>query len=268
MVLLTFRCVQNRADKFVVGRAGRAYVDLDGISVLPTFEAGARSQQRANFDWLIEKSRGQRLLSGLARLIWQIGEQLVQKLGTKKDALLEYVLNHRDLWEDVRLAAAVPEEDEEQVEDNLEEQIGNLDVALVSLIEPLDTDVGTLATVLDEVLKDSLWKRTLARQEESTSDLIHGLLRSRAEWLWRTSTKEQRQACFSSGLGRKPGLFLQEQLDALVDVLCEFQKTVALDDGDAAANAAVAFAEKVMGEPFFAVRKLPKEWERVLSGWI
>jgi hypothetical protein len=252
----------------VIGRAGRAYVDLDGISLLPTFEVGARSQQHANFNWLIEKSRGQRLLSGLARLVWQIGEQLTQKLGTKRDALLEYVLNHGDLWEDGRLAAAPPEDDEEQVEDSLEEQIANLDVALFSLIEPLDTDVGKLATVLDEVLKDSLWKRTLARQEKSTSDLVRGLLRSRAEWLWGNTTKDERQACFYSGLGRKPGLFLQEQLDALVDVLCEFQDAVARDDGGAAVNAAVAFAKKVMAEAFFAVRKLPTKWEEVLSGWI
>jgi DEAD/DEAH box helicase len=252
----------------VVGRAGRAFVDLDGISVLPTFEAGARSQQHTHFKLLIKKSRGQRLLSGLARLVWEIGQQLGQKLGIKSDALLEYVLNHGDLWEDVRLAAAANEDDEEQGEDSLEEQIANLDVALFSLIEPLETDVGNLATILDEVLKDSLWKRTLAHVEEPTRDLVRQILHSRAGWLWSKSTREQRQACFNSGLGRKPGLFLQEQLDALVDMLCDFQAAVAADNGDAAANAAVAFAGKVMAEPFFAVRKLPTEWEKVLSGWI
>lgn len=118
------------------------------------------------------------------------------------------------------------------------------------------------------VLKDSLRKRTLAHEQEPTRELIRGLLHSRADWLWRTRTKEQRQAFLLSGLGRKPGLFLQEQLDTLVDVLCQFQNAVALDDGDAAASAALAFAEKVMAEPFFAVRKLPTEWEIVLSGWI
>ena len=94
-----------------------------------------------------------------------------------------------------------------QGEDRLEEQIANLDVALFSLIEPLDADVSQIAGVLDEVLKDSLWKRTLAREEEPTRQLERELLRSRAEWLWRSTSADQRQACFYSGLGRKPVFF-------------------------------------------------------------
>lgn len=252
----------------VVGRSGRAYVDLDGISVLPTFDATTRSQQHAIFEKLIMDSKGQRLWSGLARLIWFIGHRLAQKLGTTGDKLLEYVLNQRDLWDDTRLAAVEQAEDEDEGEDRLEEQIANLDVALFSLIEPLDTDISGVAVVLDEVLRDSLWKRTLARQEEPTRELERELLRSRAEWLWRSSTAEQRRACFYSGLGRKPGLFLYEQLDALVNVLCEFQNAVAVDDGDAVGATAVALYELVMKEPFFAVRRLPTEWQKVLSAWV
>ena len=94
----------------------------------------------------------------------------MQKLGTKKDALLEYVLNHGDLWEDVRLAAAAEEDDEEQVEDSLEEQVANLDVALFSLIEPLDTDVAQLATVLDEVLTICCGGRRRHRRRRSIRD--------------------------------------------------------------------------------------------------
>ena len=89
----------------VVGRAGRAYVDLDGIAVLPTFDAQSRSQQHEIFASLVEESRGQRLSSGLAQLIWQIGKKLADKLGVPKGELLEYVLNQHDLWADSRLAA-------------------------------------------------------------------------------------------------------------------------------------------------------------------
>jgi hypothetical protein len=252
----------------VVGRAGRAYVDLDGISVLPTFGPGMRSQQHANFNSLIKKSRGQRLVSGLACLVWQIGQQLAQKLDVNKENLLEYVLNQRDLWEDARLAVAQAGDEEEEDEESLDEQIANLDVALFSLIEPLETDVSQLADILDKVLKDSLWKRTLARQKDSIFEMEREILRSRAEWLWGRSSTEERRACFYSGLGRKPGMFLHKQLDALVDALCTFHQAVASDDGDAATNAAVALAENVMAESFFATRKLPSKWEDVLAGWI
>jgi hypothetical protein len=248
----------------VVGRAGRAYVDLDGIAVLPTFTGGqSRSRQHALFSKLIEKSRGQRLLSGLAQLVWQISKDVRQKLNVPEGAFLEYVLNHNDLWSDTRLAAEdAAAEDEDEVEDSLEKYVADLDIALFSLIEPLDTQVEHIATTLDEVLKDSLWKRTLAHLPESQQDLEHGLLKSRAEWLWRNSTLIQRKACFFSGLGRKPGLFIHEKLDALIDVLSTMQKAVATKDSNAAADGAVKFAQLVMPEPFFSVRKLPTNWER------
>lgn len=252
----------------VVGRAGRAYVDLDGIAVLPTFDAQTRSQQHNLFANLVEKSRGQRLLSGLAKLIWEISKRLTEKLGVPKDRLLEYVLNQHDLWEDARLAAEGEAGDDDEVDDSLERHITDLDVALFSLIEPLDAQVEQLATILDDVLKDSLWKRTLAHLSGPDTELERAVLRSRAEWLWRSTTTKQREACFNSGLGRKPGLFIHEQLDSLVDVLSAFQAAVAVHDGDAAANAAVLLAEQVMGEPFFAVRRLPENWKAALAGWV
>jgi len=244
----------------VVGRSGRAFVDLDGISVLPTFDAGTRPQLHAVFNKLIKKSKGQRLSSGLAILVWQLGQKLAQKLGTKHTEFLDYVLNQRDLWSDSRLEAAEEGDDEDESEEKLEEQIANLDVALFSLIETLDADVFQIAAVLDDVLKDSLWKRTLAREEEPIRQLERELLRSRAEWLWGNSTADQRRACFYSGLGKKPGLFLHEQLDDLVTDLVAFQAAVAADDGEAAAEAVVSFYGKVMQEPFFSVRHLPVEW--------
>ena len=253
----------------VVGRAGRAFVDLDGIAVLPTFDAHSRSQQHQIFNKLIELSRGQRLLSGLAQVIWQIAKNVRQKIGIKEDAFLEYVLNHHDLWADTRLVAQDESaEDEDDVEDSLEKYVADLDIAIFSIVEPLDTEVDDIAATLDEVLKDSLWKRTLAHLKDDQKDLELALLRSRAEWLWRNSTIVQRQACFYSGLGRKPGLFIHEQLDTLVEVLCSLQAAVAAGDGKAVADEAVKFATLIMAEPFFSVRKLPDKWEEALASWV
>jgi len=253
----------------VVGRAGRAYVDLDGIAVLPSFEAQSRSELHDVFTKLIENARGQRLLSGLAQLIWQIAKELREKLGVQKDKLLEYVLNQHDLWADVRLTAETAlEEDEDEVADNLEKHLADLDVALFSLIEPLDTEIETLATILDDVLKDSLWKRTLTHASEADRHLETALFTSRAEWLWRNTTVQQRKACFFSGLGRKPGLFIYEQLDSIVDLLSSLQAAVSANDSQAAADAAVQLAQIVIPERFFSVRRLPDNWETVLAGWV
>ena len=67
---------------------------------------------------------------------------------------------------------------------------------MLSLVEPLGVDVGELAALLDEVLKDSLWKRTLAHGTDNQRSIEEALLISRAEWLWKTTTTAQREACF------------------------------------------------------------------------
>jgi replicative superfamily II helicase len=243
----------------VVGRAGRAYVDLDGIAVLPTFDSGSRLELHRIFENMIKQSRGQRLLSGLAQLIWRISEALRQKLGVTKDAFLEYVLNQHDLWNDVRLAGAEnDQDDDEEVDESLEKYISDLDVALFSLVEPLDADVEQLATILDEALKDSLWRRTLARIPEEQKNLELALLRSRANSLWSNTTVPQRRACFFSGLGKGPGLFIHGQLDELVNVLCDFQSAVAINDAQGVAEAAVTLATLMAPEPFFPFAGCPR----------
>ncbi len=249
----------------VVGRAGRAYVDLDGIAVLPSFE---NASQHPMFEQLIKLSSGQTLISGLAKLVHNISAQISAKVGVAKAGLLEYVLNQHDFWADGRLTGGLEEEDEEELEDNLEGRLSDLDLAVFSLVEPLETPVEQLAEVLDIVLKDSLWKRTLARTSEQEQNLQLALLRSRAQWLWRNTSLEQRKACFFAGLGRKSGLFIHEQIDDLVEILAAFQTAVVADNGDDAAAAAVAFATAVIPEPFFSVRRLPENWEAALTSWV
>jgi hypothetical protein len=253
----------------VVGRAGRAFVDLDGIAVLPSYDPNSRAKQHAIFRSLWEKSRGQRLSSGLALLIGQIAAILSVKLNVPVNSLLDYVLNQQDMWDDVRLSVPDGLEDEDdQVAETLERNVMDLDVAILSLIEPLGADIDDLASILDDVLKDSLWKRTLAHSDERTREVERAVLHSRARWLWQRSTAQQREACFYAGLGAKPGLFLHDHLDTLIDILAAFRLAVGDSDADAAADAAIRFARAVMSESFFGLSKLPDAWEAVMAEWI
>jgi hypothetical protein len=265
----TERQVSISAAEFanVVGRAGRAYVDVDGIAVLPTFEARTREARHQIFRSLIRRSHQQRLVSGLALLVNELGQQLAARLQVSPAELLEYVLNQRNLWGDERLKEEGQQGDDE-LERTLYDYVADLDVAVLSLVDPLDLGVEELANRLDDILKDSLWKRTLDHEEASVRQLERELLVSRAEWLWHTTTAVQRRACFFAGLGRGPGVFLWDRLDALVAILSQFQASLERDDGNAAGAAAVEFARIVSTEAFFSPRKLPSSWERVLIDWI
>ncbi|MEO7891061.1 MAG: DEAD/DEAH box helicase [Vicinamibacterales bacterium] len=252
----------------VIGRVGRAFVDIDGIIVLPTFEAGKRAAQHVLFQQLIDKSRGQRLLSGLAQLIWQIAQRLIESLSVPESSLAEYVLNNVDVWASVGVATGQDEEDDDDLDESIEERLADLDVAILSLVEPLGADVDQVAGILDDVLKDSLWKRTLAHGNDSQRLIEETLLKSRAVWLWTTTTTIQREACFYSGLGKSAGVFLYDRLDMLVDDLATFQAAVVRRDANAVASAAITFAQRVMTQPHFSVRKFPERWQEALASWV
>jgi hypothetical protein len=254
----------------VVGRAGRAYVDLDGIVMLPSFEGGtARNNRHALFGDLIEKSRKQRLRSGLAILLLELAEHICAKLGVKPEALLEYVLNNGGLWTDERLTAPEAlDEDDDQAKRSFDEYVADLDVALLALVDRLDSPVDELASILDEILKDSLWRRTLDHVKKEVRSFERAIIVSRAQWLWSNTSAEQRRACFSSGLGARAGTFLFDHLDELVGILADLQTAIAAQEDDQIAALAVRFAEEVTADPFFAVRRPPDNWRDVLRAWV
>lgn len=253
----------------VVGRAGRAYVDLDGIVVLPCFDPARQSKQHEIFKQLIVDASKQQLVSGFARLVAELATILAERLEVPIPQLLEYVLNQRELWSDEKLSAAEgSEDDDDPAAKTLEEYVSDLDVAILSLVEPLDTPIEELASTLDTVLKDSLWRRTLAHANEYTQSLEREVFVSRANWLWSHTTVQQRKACFSAGLGADAGTFLYDQLDDLVELLLALQSAIDEKSTIKTAHVASLLAERVALNPAFSVRKPPKYWRDALARWV
>lgn len=249
----------------VLGRAGRAFVDLDGLAIFPVFDKHAR--RHGQFRKLVKDSGAQQLWSGLARLVYQIALKIQERLGIEKGELLEYVLNQPNVWNDARLLSDPSSGDEDESERGIEDEIADLDLAIFSLVDPLDTSAQNLAKTLDTLLQGSLWQRTMARYP-TLRDLEVGVLGSRARWLWHNTTLKQRKACFNSGLGQSSGVFLYDHMDALVDLLVDFQRAIASGDVAAVGVAAVAFAEHVTADRFFSVRKPPTTWKSALLKWV
>jgi hypothetical protein len=253
----------------VVGRAGRAYVDLDGIVVLPCFDLAKQSRQHNIFKQLIEDARKQELVSGFARLVAVLGKLIADRLGIPIAQLLGYVLNQQDLWSDERLSAAEEDEDDEDpAARTLDEYVSDLDVAILSLVEPLDTPVEELGAMLDDVLKESLWRRTLAHADEYTQSVEREVFVSRARWLWSHTTVQQRQACFSAGLGADAGTFLYDQLDELVDLLVALQSAIEQKKTAKILEISAELAQRIAVNPAFTVRKPPTNWRSAFTHWV
>lgn len=255
----------------VVGRVGRAFVDLDGIAVLPTFKADKRDEQHNAYAKLIENSSGQRLVSGLARLVANLAERIATLLRVPTQNFSEYVLNNPALWDDSRLVDTKEDEEDEEVEattQRLSADLADLDVAILSTIDQLGADVSQIATLLDETLKGSLWRRTLNRSNQLTQRVEREVLISRATWLWSRTSTQQRAALYASGLGSEPGIFLDNHREDLVDSLAQLHSAFLMANALAAGQAAVRFAAIILQHPFFGVRTLPESWEIALQDWI
>lgn len=256
----------------VLGRAGRAYVDLDGIAVFPTFKSGrARNRELRDFQELVKESRGQRLTSGIYVLVMNIVGELCRRLGADPARFVEYVVNHQDIWSNSRLEAADGLlDDADAATQTLDEMLSDLDIALLSLVEDADAPIDALATLLDTALTGSLWKRTLERMPDAAKaeQLEREVLYSRVRWLWRNTTPELRQACFSAGLGRRAGVHLYNHLDTLVADLVELHSGVTTGDRGRTRGAAISFAKCVFGERFFRPHAMPDDWSDVLGAWV
>lgn len=251
----------------VMGRAGRAYVDLEGTVVFPFFKRATAGEKEVRK--LLEHASPQVLWSGLVRLVHQISEAISQKLGVNQADFLEYVLNHSGMWSESDMGAWVHDvRGDETEEQSLAGYISDLDVALFSLVEQLDVSVDDLAAQLDEVLRGSLWERTISRIDAKQKRIIDAVLKSRAEWLWRNADIRQRRAFFDSGLGQQPGSFLYDRLDALVASLKHLSEAVVERSIEKIAAAAVAFSSVVFQSRFFSPRTLVDDWMDILCSWV
>ncbi|HVJ07867.1 MAG TPA: DEAD/DEAH box helicase [Acidisarcina sp.] len=265
-----WKCIPEAEFSNVLGRVGRAFVDLDGIAVLPSFDASKRESLHRDFSHLIKESTGQRLVSGLARLVMNLVHRIASLLGVHPNNFSEYILNNPALWDDPRLSESNDEEEDESeaTTQRLSADLADLDVAILSTIDQLGADVTQIATLLDETLNGSLWRRTLNRHNEPTQSVERNVLISRATWLWNRTSAQQRSALYASGLGMEPGLFLDNHRDRLIDSLADLHSAFVAGDAQLAGEAAVHFAQVVLRHAFFGVRTLPESWETALQEWI
>jgi hypothetical protein len=245
----------------VIGRAGRAFVDLDGLTVYPVFERGDEGRRRIRiYDELRRSAQERQMESGILLLIQRIAQELSQRLECGMEELLEYVLNHAGPWED---AGPAPEGER----DVLPGLLSDLDTAILSTVENLECPTEELAAVLDDALRSSLWRRRLDRQPEEYGELQRSVLRGRARWLWSNSGAVSRRACFTAGVGHATGRFVAEHLDTLLNDIIVAEAAFGAGNVDEAV-AAVTRAAAVLFQCHPFAGEMPAGWEGVLAGWL
>lgn len=257
----------------VIGRAGRAFVDLDGLTIYPIYDRGYKGAwKRSEFEILRGESRS--MESGIVCLIRDLAQMLGARLGVPWHAVLSHAADMAVPWEKL---TEPPEEvivDEKKAKEAHEarekaaQHLADLDTLVLSTVETLDCSEEQLAAALDEALTSSLYRRRVERYGKLMQEVQEGLLVARARWLWSRSTADERRAWFSSGIGYLAGRYLNDRLPELTLHLAACDEALATGDILRATEALQALAGVLLVVHPFSHKTLHPLWSEVLAGWI
>ena len=251
----------------VIGRAGRAFVDTEGLVLYPVFQP--TQAHRREWLQLTQGDGGKALQSGLIEVGIALLQRMYASAGLRSlEPLLDYLTGGLD-WslpivsqetEDERAAAAA----------SWQSNLALLDIGILSIVGDGDQDVDADAVtqIIADALLNSLWERQLRRYDALDAAVIRGLVDSRTRHMWRTSTPSQRRGWFLAGLGADAGSRLS-LVSGRITALANRAEGAILDgDYEAAADRLVAIANIVFAMETFASETGLADWQDVLRHWV
>lgn len=251
--------------KNVIGRAGRAYVDVEGIVLFPMFDGIPK--KRWNWEALITNLGARDMESGLVRLVMKLLSRMHARIGGDLNQLVEYVINNSAAWIFPEIANEAPEDRRSALTD-WERQVATLDTAILSLIGENDVPDEGIEAALDDILQSSLWHRRLLRQDVPVRQVLRAGLSSRSRLIWSQSTAASRRGYFLAGVGLTTG----HALDAIAAdanlLLIQANDAILEGDAEAAIAAIIGIAERVFAFHPFAPDPLPANWRNIVRAWL
>ncbi len=242
----------------VAGRAGRAFVDLEGLVIHVMFNP--LCWRRKAWRKLVNASRARSLKSGLIQIASEILNRLARSGTLNRDDAFEYLANNRDAWD-----INVDEEDDEPFELLVE----RLDHAIFGLVEALDAEDADLPQLIDQALNGSLWARQLARRGDDLRERQLALFGSRSGLIWSQTTVDQRRGHFAMGVGLESGLTLDAMANDLAVLLDQADEVSLPGDIDVLVPSLTALAERLLAiRPFRPDDPMPDDWRNILAAWI
>ncbi len=251
----------------VIGRAGRAFVDTEGLVLYPIFEP----TQARRRDWLslTQGDGGKALRSGLI----EVGVALLRRMYASQGLssvgpLLAYLTGGPD-WS---LPVVAHETDDGRVAamESWRENLKLLDIGILSIVGDSDQDIvaDAVTQIVADALRDSLWDRQLRRGEDINTAAVRELVYSRTRHLWRTATPSQRRGWFLAGLGADAGSELSQVSEHIVAMLGQAEAAILGADYETAANLLVAIADTVFALEVFETETKLGNRQDVLRHWV
>ncbi|WP_119459736.1 DEAD/DEAH box helicase [Rhodospirillaceae bacterium SYSU D60014] len=260
------KVIESSEFRNVAGRAGRAYVDLEGLVLYPMFDD--HRKRREHWNQLVANDVGREMESGLLRLLATLLLRMQKKLRTKTaDKLVDYVVNNANAWTFPKLPTEGTKEAAAEKR-SWEQYLTNLDTAILSMLGEQEVADDEIEGKIDAILESSLFVRRLARHKEIKRMVLRRALVERARYVWVRSTPTQRRGYFLAGVGLDSGQQLDTHAAVLGNLLVQADSAVQNNEYPEAVEAITAFAEIIFQIPPFLPDDLPHNWKAILAAWL
>ncbi|MGB7244697.1 MAG: DEAD/DEAH box helicase [Sulfitobacter sp.] len=251
--------------KNIIGRAGRAYVDVEGLVLFPMFKDAQK--KRWHWEALIDDLGAREMESGLVQLVGLLLVRMWKRVGGELDQLIEYVVNNAEAWTFPEVANEEPDVRERALV-NWEQHVATLDTAILGLIGENEVPDEGIEIALDDILQSSLWHRRLARQGENEQRALTAGLVSRSKLIWSQSTAIRRRGYFLAGVGLKTGHALDAIAADANQLLVQANGSILAADTEASIAAITSIAELVFSFYPFKPDPMPANWRDILRAWL
>lgn len=243
----------------VAGRAGRAFVDVEGTIIHPIFELRPNSIQ--NWENLLASARARHIQSGLYQVINEILNRMAATGVFSRADAFDYLVNSRDSW-----TITEPQNDTQEPFESL---IEKLDAMVIGLINTLDADAEDLPRLLDEALNSSLWARSIAEAGAQIQNNHRFILQARAKLIWNNTTPEARKSHYAMGVGLNTGLSIDSMADEFSTHLDAADLATLQGNAGQLIISLTALAERLLLiRPFKPNKTLPSDWKNFLLMWV
>lgn len=248
----------------VIGRAGRAFVDTEGLVLYPMFVRKASHLRQ--WRQLTTGQAGKTLRSGMI----SAGAALINRVlhafaSAQVQPFIDYVTGGSNWTLPVRQDETAAQEQEARQSWN--DNLALLDTSILSIIGEDESDPDQVTQLLIDMLRDSLWERQLLRLTPEMAGAQRAAVTNRTLFIWNNSTPRQRRGWYLAGLGAATGFDLGLIAADVVDKIFLSEDAIAQSDSASAITLITDIASLL-----FAVDKFkPKtslEWEPVLAHWL
>ena len=262
------KCIPLSEFKNVIGRAGRSFIDLQGIVLFSNIDNNTK--KRADWNNLVAGKDGLSLTSGLMQLVVNLIFRLVNSLNEKNvDKLYEYIINSSYQFE---FPIVNSESNERSENENLiwKEQLNLLDYSIINIIGNNEVDQKEIPDYIDFLLKKSLFYSQLSRFNEESQNLIKKFVKKRAYYLWDITTHESRRQLYLSGVSLSTINNNDEIIEEILKKIkiIEFFLSEWEFDSEKLSSNLIQLVENIFKINEFSPKNKPKERERVLFNWL